>query len=84
VLVPKTKIEAAVVGFEALVQTIEDQFPKAARRPLGLETRYISAGVQAVAEAAEVAGAVAGSVEVEVVGRPVDVDAQSGIGCCTE
>ena len=85
-LASKMKIDAAVADSEAVVPTIEGQFPKAARHPLGPEIRYRVAGVQVVAGAGEVEVSVAESVVVvaEAVGHPVAAGAQSGTEYCTE
>jgi len=71
--------EAAVADSEAAVQTIEDQFPKAARHLLGPGIHCRAVGVQVAAEA--VVGQVV--VAAEAVEHPVVADVQSDIECYT-
>lgn len=74
-------VEAAVADSEVLVQIIEDQFPRAAKRPQGLETHCRLVGAEAAVEAVVL---VAVSVAGEVAEHPVAGDGRSDIGCYTE
>jgi hypothetical protein len=79
----KMALEVAVVGSEALVRTIEDQFPKVAKRHLGPGTHYKSVEAQVVAVV--VVPVVGSAVAVaEVVERLGAAGVQSGTGCYIE
>lgn len=79
----KMVLEVAVVGSEALVRTVEDQFPKAAKRHLGPGTHYrlVEAQVVGVAVVPVVGSAAAAA---EAVERLAAADVQFGTGCYTE